>query len=80
MRNVTITMDEDVARWVRIEAAKHDVSVSRFVGEALRERMQAAVVYEEAMRAFLAAEPLGRSDGARLPARDEIYDRPVLRR
>lgn len=37
MRNVTITLDEEVARWVRIEAAKRETSVSRLVGEMLRE-------------------------------------------
>ena len=39
LRNITITVDEDVARWARIEAAREDTSVSRLVGEMLRERM-----------------------------------------
>jgi hypothetical protein len=38
LRNITITVDEDVARWARIEAAKEDSNVSRLVGEMLRER------------------------------------------
>jgi len=33
MRNVTVLMDGKVARWVRIEAARHDMSVSRFLAE-----------------------------------------------
>jgi hypothetical protein len=39
LRNITITVDEDVARWARIEAGKEDTRVSRLVGEMLRERM-----------------------------------------
>ena len=39
LKNITITVDEDAARWARIEAAKEDTSVSRLVGEMLRQRM-----------------------------------------
>ena len=39
MRNVTITLDEEVAHWARVEAAKRETSVSRLVGEMLGERM-----------------------------------------
>jgi hypothetical protein len=38
MKNVTITLDEKVARWARIKAAEKDTSVSRLVGEMLREK------------------------------------------
>jgi len=36
MKNVTISMDEDTLRWVRVEAAKAGQSVSRWVGERLQ--------------------------------------------
>jgi hypothetical protein len=39
LRNVTVTLEEDVARWARIEAARQDTSVSKLLGELLRERM-----------------------------------------
>jgi hypothetical protein len=32
MINVTISMDEETARWVRVEAANAGLSVSRWVG------------------------------------------------
>ena len=38
MKNVTITLDEEVARWARILAAEHNKSVSRLVGEMLRKK------------------------------------------
>lgn len=40
LRNVTVTLEEDVAKWARIEAAKRDTSVSRLLGELLKERME----------------------------------------
>ena len=33
MKNVTITLDEEVARWARVMAAEQNTSVSRLVGE-----------------------------------------------
>jgi plasmid stability protein len=35
MKNVTITLPEDTARWLRIKAAEDDRSVSRWIGELL---------------------------------------------
>jgi len=39
LRNVTVTLEEDVAQWARIEAARQDTSVSRLLGTLLKERM-----------------------------------------
>ena len=77
MRNVTITLDDDTALWARIEAARQDTSLSRFVGGLLREQMQRRHRYEEARRAFMdyhRPDPsLG--GGAPYPSRDEIHER-----
>ena len=35
MKNVTITLDEKVARWARIRAAELNTSVSRLLGGML---------------------------------------------
>jgi hypothetical protein len=80
MRNVTVTLDEDVARWVRIEAARHETSVSRWLGELVRERMRTENAYEAARRQFFSVKPrrlgpLGQS----LPTREELHDRAGLR-
>ena len=80
LRNVTITMDEETARWARIEAAKRDTSVSRLVGEILSERRLKAEGYEAARARYFAQEPrVHRGPGQRLPARDELHDRDGLR-
>lgn len=81
MKNVTITLDEETAAWARIYAAQHNLSVSRFVGELLHERMRETREYDAAMRRFLAAKPFPLKGAAeRYPTREERYDRPVLRR
>ncbi|TAM45907.1 MAG: CopG family transcriptional regulator [Gammaproteobacteria bacterium] len=79
MKNVTITLDEKVAQWVRIWAAKHHSSVSRLVGELLEQRMREERGYETAMKQFLAARPVPLKSGGRYPARDELHDRKLLR-
>ena len=80
MKNVTITLEEEVARWARIRAAEQNTSVSRLVGEMLREHMQRESDYEAAMRRFLARKPVAmRKPGEPLPTREELHDRKNLR-
>jgi hypothetical protein len=78
LRNVTVTLEEDVAQWARIEAARRDTSVSRLLGELLAERMTAQTAYENAMQRALARKPFLHSDGRYL-TRDEAHDRSHLR-
>ena len=80
MKNVTVTLDEETAAWARIYAAQRNVSLSRFVGELLRDRMREAREYEDAMRGFLAERPLAlKPRGARYLARVEAHERTRLR-
>ena len=39
LRNITVTLEEDVAQWARIEAARKDTSVSRLLGTLLKKQM-----------------------------------------
>ncbi len=74
-RNVTVVLEDDVARWARLAAAEHDTSVSRFLGDLLKERMLADRGYQRAMREALREKPLSSKWTGRLPSRDEIHDR-----
>ena len=78
LKNVTVTLEEDVALWARIEAARNDVSVSRLLGTLLRERMEQHDAYERAMKRALARKPFLNTDGEYL-SRDEVHDRKRLR-
>jgi hypothetical protein len=76
VKNVTITMDEEVARWARIRAAERHTSVSRLVGELLKEKMREEDDYRLAMERFLAQQPqVLRKAGTTLPKREELHER-----
>ncbi|TVP79644.1 MAG: hypothetical protein EA353_05600 [Puniceicoccaceae bacterium] len=76
MKNVTITLEEEVARWARVWAAEHDTSVSRILGETLKEKMQKEGNYARAQASYLSrpAKPL-KPRKESYPKRDELYER-----
>ena len=75
MRNVTITLDEEVARWARIRAAERETSVSRLVGEMLRERMLEEGSYQAAMQKYLSQKPRGlKGQGEKYPRREDLHE------
>jgi hypothetical protein len=78
LRNVTVTLEEKVAQWARIEAARQDTSVSRLLANLLKERMQEKDNYERSMRQALARKPFLKTDGRYL-SREEAHDRARLR-
>lgn len=75
MKNITITVDEEVARWARIWAARHDTSVSRLVGRVLRTLMQQERGYDAAMAQFFERSPVNFVHEGAYPSRDELHDR-----
>jgi hypothetical protein len=77
----TITREVQVARRVRVEAAKNDTSMARFLGELLKKKKEEADANEAAMREHLAmVKPrVRRKPGERFPTRDELHDRPKRR-
>jgi len=74
MKNVTVTMEDAVADWARMEAARRNTSVSRLVGEVLAEKMRHDDAYERAMREALEFKSWGASTSPYM-TRDEIYTR-----
>jgi len=76
MKNVTITLDEEVARWARIRAAEGDTSLSRLVGELLREKMLAESDYKTSMQNYLSQSPrVLKKKGDKYPGREDLHDR-----
>jgi hypothetical protein len=82
MKNVTISLDEDLARLARIKAAEEDKSLSRFVADLLKERLgDKSDDRARFLRAFRSVKPVRlREPGEKLSTREELYDRKVLRR
>jgi hypothetical protein len=80
MRNVTISLNDDTARWARVRAAEADKSLSRFIADLIERERSRAADSGAAVQQFLARPtyPI-RQPGEPLPKREELYDRPGLR-
>ncbi len=80
MKNITITLPEDGARWVRVKAAENERSVSKWLAELLERIQRQEDEYEIAMKRALSIEPRRMEwvDG-RKPTREELHDRATFR-
>ena len=80
MKNIPITLSEDLSRWLRIKAAEDGRSVSRWLSELIEGMRSNEDDYEIAMRRYLAMKPR-RLDwsGRSMPTREESHDRSGLR-
>lgn len=77
MKNVTVTLEEEVARWAKVWAAEHDTIVSRFLGRLLKDRMLQDHGYQAAMKQYLSQRPtaLRKKRGGGYPSREELHAR-----
>lgn len=75
-RNVTVVLEEESARWIRVEAARRDTSVSKYLGELVESERRRSEGYLAAQNRFMAREPraLGPA-GEPLPSRAELHER-----
>jgi hypothetical protein len=79
MKNITVRLKEDIADWLRVVAAKADLNMSAFVAEMLEALMGRGKDQLAALEIFLGGAGCA-GVAADLPKRDELYDRPALRR
>ena len=80
MKNVTVSLPEETARWLRVEAAKADRSVSGWLADMLERMRRRDDEYAAAMERCLAIKPRKFQwvDG-RKPTREELHDRASFR-
>ncbi|MCY4586030.1 MAG: hypothetical protein OXB98_08350 [Bryobacterales bacterium] len=80
MKNVTVSLPEDDALWLRVRAAENGRSVSSWLANLIGEMRRREDEYEVAMERFLARKPrkLDWSNHQK-PTRDELHDRAGLR-
>ena len=80
MTNITLTLPEDVARWLRIKAAENERSMSKWLAELLEGMQRREDEYEVAMKRALSIKPRKMEwvDG-RKPTREELHDRAAFR-
>jgi len=80
MKNVTITLDEETAAWIRVHAAEENKSVSRLVGEILQSRMRDRREYQRAMRRYLSKPPFDLTgEPGKHAGRDDLGDSVRIR-
>ncbi len=76
MKNITITLEEDVARWAKVHAAKLEKSLSRLVGEMLKRKMFEEELYQAAMQHYLSQPPFHiKESGSVYPKRENLHER-----
>ncbi|KQT78231.1 hypothetical protein [Methylobacterium sp. Leaf466] len=75
MKNVTVTMSEALLQRARIAAARDGKSLSRFVAEAVEDRVGRPLTQREALDQFLSGPSWHvLDDNGRAPTRDHMYD------
>jgi hypothetical protein len=74
LRNVTITLSEEVARWARRRAAEENTSVSRLVGRLLENQMRLSDEYWRAYRQWKRVRSIDLDAAGRL-SREEAHAR-----
>lgn len=83
MKNVTISMDDELARLTRVAAAQAGKSVSKYMAEAAREKLAADANDNlatgnrqlDAIKRFLAGPTLNISEDSRMPSAEERNSR-----
>jgi hypothetical protein len=79
LRKITLTLEEDVARWARLEAAKQETSVSGLLGDLLKQKMVQQDEYNRAMKRALKRKSLLKCHGERYLSREQVHERSRLR-
>ncbi len=74
LKNVTITLSEEVAHWARRRAAEENISVSRLVGRTLENQMRLSDEYWRAYRQWKRLRRLDLDAAGRL-SREEAHAR-----
>jgi len=80
VKNITITLPDDIARKTRVLAAEADTSMSQYLCGLITEKIESRSNYRSAMSRYLnrPTRILREGDQA-LPSREDLHDREALR-
>jgi len=73
VKNVTISLDEEIARWARRKAADENTSVSKLIARLLDREMRASDKYWKAYEQWKKLDI--KLDASRRASRDEAHER-----
>jgi hypothetical protein len=76
MKNVTISLPDELAHQAKVFAAEHNTSVSRYLGGLLASRIESERGYQKAHQNWQrrALKPL-RDPAQAYPKREDVYER-----
>lgn len=75
LRNVTVTLPEEVAHWARRKAADENISLSKLIAKILSQQMRLSDEYWEAFEQWKRLEAIEGIDAAGRPSREELHAR-----
>jgi len=75
MKNITIKLENDVAHWSKVWAAEHNTSVSKILGNLLKQMKKEKTGYSKAMQQFLSVEAQPLKVSKKYPSRDDLHER-----
>jgi hypothetical protein len=75
LKNMTITVSEDAARWARRKAAEENTSVSKLVGRMLEDQMRLTDEYWLAYERVKRMKPIPGIDASKRMTREEAHER-----
>ena len=75
LKNITITVSEEAARWARKKAADEDTSVSKLVGRMLENQMRQTDEYWAAYERWKKLKPIKGIRAAERMTREEAHAR-----
>jgi hypothetical protein len=75
LKNITITVSEEAARWARRKAADENTSVSKLVGRMLEDKMRQTDEYWLAYERWKKIKPIPGIDAAHRMTREEAHER-----
>ncbi len=76
LKNLTITVEEEVARWARLKAAEENTSVSKLVGRMLEREMTVGGDSRRRYEEWKHLRPIPGASKGRKFSREEMHARP----
>jgi predicted transcriptional regulator len=73
--NITLKLDKDLVRKIRVLAAENGTSISALLSAKLEEELGRRTAYEEAKKQALAVLAKGWDLGGCVPTREEMHER-----
>ena len=78
MKNITITLEENLAKWAKVMAARNNKSLSKFIAQILENFKMSVGDEKEILNEFrmFPARPLSKP-GQKVFNREDVYDRKI---